>query len=170
MAEQKTFKGDFPCKVDGKGRIKLPAELLNQLNDFDGHEVKALTFGVARGGKCLRVFTDKMWSEHMAGLMRLRGANKNHDMLMRVFGKVLAEVSIDTAGRVLIPKRVKGMYDLVSEVVFATYTDNIELKTQTLFDEEWANVDFDMLNDMLDESLGGADDVVPKEGENDNSL
>jgi|GEM_PF-3210486 len=168
MAEQKTFKGDFPCKVDGKGRIKLPAELLSQLNGYDGHEVKTLTFGVSRKGDCLRMFTDKMWSEHMAGLMRLRGANKNHDMVMRVFGKVLAEVSIDSSGRILIPKRVKEMYGLLSEVVFATYTDNVELKTQALFDEEWANVDFAMLSNILDESLGGVDDVVPKENEKDN--
>ena len=54
---QNQILGEYPCKVDAKGRVRLPSALLKQLEDFGAYK-----FVVNRGyKKYLVLYPEKVW-------------------------------------------------------------------------------------------------------------
>ena len=119
-----------------------------------------LTFGIANGGKGLRLYTDSMWDEHLEQLDNLKYFNQNHLQLMRTWSRVLAEVNIDSAGRILLPKRVKELFGLDSELAFNCMLDVVELKSKEVYEREFFGTDYQAMSQTSNAVMGGKDDVT----------
>lgn len=117
------FIGEYECKMDGKGRVMLPANLRKQIPDEAGDRLV-----VNRGfDKCLTLYTKADWQIETDKLQGLNSFNKKDRLFIRLFNNGATEVQIDTASRVLVPKKLQEYAELENEVVLYAYENKIEI-------------------------------------------
>lgn len=117
------FIGEYECKMDGKGRVMLPANLRKQIPDEAGDRLV-----INRGfDKYLTIYTKADWQTETDKLQGLNSFNKKDRMFIRLFNNGATEVQIDTAARVLIPKKLQEYAELENELVLYAYENKIEI-------------------------------------------
>ncbi|MCB9251913.1 MAG: division/cell wall cluster transcriptional repressor MraZ [Flavobacteriales bacterium] len=117
------FIGEFEGKVDAKGRVVLPSGLKKQLPSGSQEHLV-----INRGfDKCLVVYTRDDWEKETQKLEGLDSFNKLDRQFIRIFNNGATEVSLDTANRLLIPKKL-GLYaEIENEVILYAYDNKIEI-------------------------------------------
>ena len=78
----KNFIGTYECKMDDKGRIKLPSSLVKQMENFGGDSfvVKRSVFQ-----SCLEVYPMNGWEKLMEKINKLnRFQKKNADFIDKI--------------------------------------------------------------------------------------
>lgn len=115
--------GEYECKMDVKGRVKLPAGILRQLSGS-----ASLSFVVNRGfDKCLMLYPKSVWDKKTQEVMQLNIYNPKEREFMRYFYRGATEVSTDSAERILIPKSLAEYAALGKEVILFAYIEQIEI-------------------------------------------
>lgn len=107
------FFETYECKIDDKGRLKLPSPLMKHLEKFSEEElvVKRSVFE-----NCLEVYPVKPWEKLMNKVNKLnRFIQKNADFI-RKFTAGVKMVEVDKAERILIPKDLKTFAGLNKEL------------------------------------------------------
>jgi MraZ protein len=142
------YIGEFECKLDEKGRVVVPAGLKRQLpKDAVGKLVLNRGFE-----KCLTLYTRKDWNEELNNLSSLNHFNKKHRMFIRQFSNGATEVNLDTASRILIPKKLSEYAEIQNEAVFYAYGNRIEI---------WSKANYDLMMDIdADDFANLAEDVM----------
>ncbi len=138
--------GEFECKVDAKGRLKMPATLLKQLG------MEHARFTINRGFENhLMIYPQDVWEKKTKEINHLNIYVKKNRQAIRYFHRGATQLSCDTADRILIPKRLMEYADLRKEVVLFAYNEQIEL---------WAKDQYDAMLDMEPEDFSQlAEDV-----------
>ena len=98
------LRGNYPAKVDTKGRLKIPSAFMGTLQDY-GDEF----FVTSENGDHVRVYPMRVWSAIEEKLARLSSHNATKQkFLMRTsyFGQA---VKLDGQGRLLIPPVLRGL-------------------------------------------------------------
>ena len=94
------FFGEYECKLDEKGRLKLPSAILHQLGENNSRE-----FVANRGfERCLYLFPKDIWT---VKLNEVRGLNEylpEVRQFKRYFYRGATEFTPDKADRILLPK------------------------------------------------------------------
>ena len=143
------FIGDFTCKLDAKGRIVLPAPFKKIMvaNGSDRFVVRKDLFE-----NCLILTPFNQWETELEKIRaKLNAYKRDHNKFIRAFFKGLAEVSFDSNGRLLIPKKLKETIGAGSEVVLVGVDSHIEI---------WNDKEYDSL-DIAPEELGKlAEDIL----------
>ncbi|HMQ05928.1 MAG TPA: division/cell wall cluster transcriptional repressor MraZ [Saprospiraceae bacterium] len=144
------LKGEFECKLDPKGRLKLPAALLRQLeseNDF--------SFTVNRGfEKNLMLYPKNIWEEKTREInQRLNNYNKKHRQFIRYFYRGATEVIPDGADRILLPKSLMEHAGLDKEIILFAYQHQIEIWSKDQYLNALNNEPEDF-SDLADEVFG----------------
>ena len=94
------FFGEYECKLDEKGRLKLPSAILNQLGDNSSPE-----FVANRGfERCLNLFPKKVWNIKLAEVQGLNEYLPEVRQFKRYFYRGATEFTPDKADRILLPK------------------------------------------------------------------
>ena len=75
----------------------------------------------------------------MDELSRLNQFERKSRDFIRKFMRGATELSLDAAGRVLIPKSLQAYAAITSEVVLASQFNKIEVWSKTKYDEQWEN-------------------------------
>lgn len=150
--QTKQLLGEYDCKLDAKGRMRLPSSLIAQLGEGEKHK-----FVVNRGfEKCLMLYPEAMWKKISGEVDQLNLYNKKNRNFVRYFYRGAQELQMDSADRILFPKRLLEYAGIGKEVVLSAYNGRIEVWTKSeydnLLDEE--PVDF---SDLADEVLGNSD-------------
>ncbi|BAX80612.1 division/cell wall cluster transcriptional repressor MraZ [Labilibaculum antarcticum] len=146
-----TFIGDYPCRLDSKGRVLLPSAFRKLLNG--GSESRC----VLRKNlyeKCLDLYSISEW-EKQTELVRAKvnPFNKKHAGFLREFFRGTAEVLIDGNGRILIPKKFFDFAGFSKDITLAGQDGKIEIwDTETY---EKSALGQDGFSDLADEILGG---------------
>jgi MraZ protein len=146
-----TFIGDYPCKLDAKGRVLLPSAFRKLLN---GASENRCVLRKNLYEKCLDLYPLPEW-ERQADMVRsrLNSFNKKHAGFMREFFRGTAEVQIDGNGRILIPKKFFEFAGFSKNVTLAGQDGKIEIwDTKTYEQSEWSQEGF---SDLANEILGG---------------
>jgi MraZ protein len=107
-----TFRGSYQATVDDKGRLKLPARLKGQLEQWYGPHVFITSIGPAE----LRVYPLPVWEE----LERRFIARPSMDPLVQRLlehANYGQEDEMDAQGRVLIPVLLREVLAVAGEVV-----------------------------------------------------
>jgi MraZ protein len=150
--------GEFECKLDAKGRIRLPSTLLRQLG-----EAGVITFVVNRGfEKCLMLYPKDVWDKKAAEVNQLNIYNTRQRNFKRYFYRGATKLATDTADRVLVPKSLLEYAGAGKEVVLFAYHEQIEIWSKESYNQ--------MLQEEPDEFAELADDVFgfdKSEGESD---
>ena len=119
------FIGNIEAKTDSKGRVFLPACFRRILQSV-GCDKIMLRKDVYQD--CLVLYPVSSWNEQLDLLRsRLDKWNSRHQMIFRQFVADVEELSIDSNGRILLPKRYLSMADIKQEVRFIGMDDTIEI-------------------------------------------
>lgn len=107
-----TFRGSFQATIDEKGRLKLPARLKTQLEEWYGGQVFVTSLGPSE----LRVYPLAVWEE----LERRFLARPSMDPLVQRLlehANYGQEDEMDAQGRVLVPALLRDVLAITGEVV-----------------------------------------------------
>jgi MraZ protein len=115
--------GEYDCKLDAKGRIRIPSALVKQLGGKEN-----LKFTLNRGyEKHLMIYPEKVWEKKTIEIDQLNSDSNDEREAIRYFYRGATEIEADTAERILIPKRLAEWAGIDSEIVLFAYQDKIEL-------------------------------------------
>jgi MraZ protein len=119
------FIGNIEAKTDSKGRVFLPA-CFRRILQSGGCEKVMLRKDVYQD--CLVLYPEESWNEQLNLLRsKLDKWNSKHQMIFRQFVADVEELSIDSNGRILLPKRYMNMAVIKQEVRFIGMDDTIEI-------------------------------------------
>lgn len=129
-----SFLGEFEVTLDTKGRFLLPAGVKRQLP-----ESEATRFVINRGiDKCLTLYPLQNWKPIFDRVLELDDFDPKAREFRRHYLNGAEEVEPDTAGRILIPPRLKEYAGLVKDAVLVAVGNKIEIwdqeKYQQFFD------------------------------------
>jgi len=126
-----TFIGDFPCKVDAKGRIILPMAFKKQMpSAAQDHFVVRKDIYV----NCLVLYAMDDWNRQLENIRKLNPYNREHNMFLRNFFKGTAELALDNNNRMLIPKRLMDLIGAERDVVLAGQYGRIEIWPASVYE------------------------------------
>ena len=122
--------GEFDCKLDAKGRMMVPSGLKKQLPNVDQEGLV-----VNRGfEKHLVIYPRKVWEDIVTELSKLNQFETKTREFIRFFTRGATELTLDSAGRVNLPKSLLEYAGIESEVVLACQFNKIELWSKSAYD------------------------------------
>ena len=127
------FLGEYECKLDTKGRMVLPAALKRQMPDVE-REGLVINRGLEAH---LVIYTRAEWNRIMEKLSGLNQFERKSREFIRKFMRGATELTLDSAGRVLIPKTLQAYAGMTTEIVLASQFDKIEVWAKERYDELW---------------------------------
>jgi MraZ protein len=107
-----TFRGSFQATIDEKGRLKLPARLKTQLEEWYGARV----FVTSLKPDELRVYPLPVWEELVRSFLAQPSLNPLVQRLLE-HANYGQEDEVDAQGRVLIPALLRETVGMDGEVV-----------------------------------------------------
>ncbi|MFD2161000.1 division/cell wall cluster transcriptional repressor MraZ [Paradesertivirga mongoliensis] len=143
------FLGEFECKLDAKGRLMLPAGLRKQMPDVE-REGLVINRGFE---KHLVIYTRKEWDTIVADLSKLNQYEKKTREFIRYFTRGATELSVDAAGRVLLPKSLMEYGEISADVVLASQFNKIEVWAKDAYDSQLDNEPDNFAN-LAEEVMG----------------
>ena len=126
------FYETYECKIDDKGRLKLPSSLVKLLEATENKNfvVKRSVFQ-----QCLEIYPMQPWEKIMAKINGLnRFVKKNADFI-RMFTAGVKNVELDASERILIPKDLKQFAGLSKEIVIAGAGELFEVWDKTAYEK-----------------------------------
>ncbi len=142
--------GEYECKIDAKGRMRLPSSLTNQVG-----EGEQLTFVINRGfEQCLNIYPESVWETITKEINQLNIYKKENRKFVRYFYRGAQKVTLDSAGRILISKRLLEYAGVNKVAVLAGVNDKVEL---------WSSENYDgMIDDEPDDFADLAEGIFDK--------
>ena len=113
------LRGNYPAKVDEKGRVKIPAAFLEELREY-GNKF----YVTSENGDYVRVYPMKIWNEIEEKLARLSSHNRTKQKFLtrtNYYGQV---VELDGQGRLLVPgilresAQMRGDVDVLGNLTY----------------------------------------------------
>lgn len=126
------FIGEYECKIDGKGRLVIPAKLKKQLPP-EAQEVLVVNRGF---DKCLNLFTKIEWEKETNKLNTLNLFDRFDRQFNRVFNNGAQEINIDSSDRILLPKKLQEYAEIFTDVVLFAYSNRIEIWSAKVYEQE----------------------------------
>ena len=147
--------GQYECKVDAKGRVRIPSDLLGQ---FPEGESKKFVLNRGVDGH-IAMFPNKIWEQTSSKVNALNQYKKANRDFKRYFFRGAIEIEIDGNDRILVPKRLLEYGQIEKELTILAYGDNIELWAKDLFEAK-VNQEPDDFSDMAEDVLGDIEDMA----------
>jgi len=145
------FIGEYSGKIDAKGRVIFPAPFRRMLASYETEELV-----INRGFEpCLVVYPRKVWEAISLKLSQLNQYQEKNRMFVRKFNNGATLLSLDGAGRILIPKMLLGYAGLGSDIYFAANGDKIEIWDKAAY-ESMMQVDPGDFAALAEEVMGGS--------------
>ena len=119
------FIGNIEAKIDSKGRVFLPA-VFRKVMQSSEEDTLVMRKDVFQN--CLVLYPESVWNAQADALRsKLSRWNKQHQQIFRQFVSDVELISIDTSGRILLPRRYMDMADIQQQVKFLGVGDTIEI-------------------------------------------
>lgn len=110
------FFETYECKIDDKGRLKLPSSLIKLLQSTDD---KSFVIKRSVFQPCLEVYPTQPWDKLMNKVNGLNRFIKKNADFIRMFTAGAKNIELDTSERILIPRDLKQYALLNKEIVIA---------------------------------------------------
>ncbi len=145
----KNFIGTYECKIDDKGRLKLPASLIKQMENFDD---KAFVVKRSVFQSCLEVYPMNAWDKVMGKINKLNRFIKKNADFIRMFTAGVKTVELDNAGRLQVSKDLMTFAALQKDVVITSAGELFEIwdkeayeKVISINEEDFASLAEDVM-------------------------
>jgi MraZ protein len=123
--------GEYECKIDDKGRMRMPSGLISQLGEREQY-----SFIMNRGiEKCLMLYPSETWERISDDIDQLDQFEIDARRFQRYFLRGAQEVVMDNADRILINKRLMEWAGIEKEVILLGLRDRIEIWSLAAYDE-----------------------------------
>jgi len=125
------FTSEYECKLDGKGRLVLPAKIKSNLPDSSGSEL------VMRKGfePCLILYPFTEYKKIYSRIAGLNEFNAEYRRLQRNFFRNTTQVELDSMGRFLIPKNMLNFAGIDREAIVVGMGNKIEIWNPGKYEE-----------------------------------
>lgn len=141
------FRGESHLKVDGKGRVSIPALFRRVLEAGDPNWTEGLNpelvivYGDHRR-KFLECYTMEAIDEVDAKIAALPRGSMERKMLERMFHGQSYPTSVDETGRIVLPAKLRAKIGLEDEAFFIAAGDTFQIwKPETYESEELARTE-----------------------------
>lgn len=147
------FIGTYECKIDNKGRLKIPSLLAKQME-----EVGNRNFVVKRSvfQNCLEVYPLGRWDALMLKINKLNRFIKKNADFIRIFTAGVKSVELDNAGRLQIAKDLTVFANLDKEVVVTSAGELFEIWDKETYEKVISSNHYDFAN-LAEEVMGSID-------------
>ena len=128
MAISPVLRGNYPAKVDEKGRVKIPASFLEALREY-GNKF----YVTSENGDYVRVYPMKIWNEIEEKLARLSSHNRTKQKFLtrtNYYGQV---VELDGQGRILVPPILRESAQMRGDVDVLGNLNYLQIWNHTRF-------------------------------------
>ncbi|EOR94134.1 Cell division protein MraZ [Arcticibacter svalbardensis MN12-7] len=144
--------GEFECKLDTKGRLMIPAGLRKQMPEAEKDGLV-----VNRGfEKHLVIYGRKEWDGIMEDLSKLNPFEEKNRQFIRYFMRGATDLSLDAAGRILLPKSLLDYAGVNADVTLSSQFNKIELWAKDAYDAQLDNVP-ENFSKLAQEVMGNAE-------------
>ena len=155
-----TFRGEFQQKLDGKGRVSVPAPFRRVIEKGDPEWMEGLrpNFAIVYGGakrQFLECYTIQGIDEIDRRIKRMAIGSTERKRLERLYSTFSLVTNIDDDGRIVLSQKMRDKLDLDAEILFAAAGDRFEIWKP----ETWADQVGDDIDEWLDEM---PDDFDPR--------
>ncbi|WP_102979019.1 MULTISPECIES: division/cell wall cluster transcriptional repressor MraZ [Chryseobacterium] len=150
----RNFIGTYECKIDDKGRLKVPSSLIKQMEDFEDK-----TFVVKRSvfQPCLEVYPMKAWDKLMDKINKLNRFIKKNADFIRMFTAGVKTVELDTAGRLQISKDLTHFGGLTKDIVITSAGELFEIWDKEAYEKVIATNEDDFAS-LAEDVMGAFDE------------
>jgi MraZ protein len=125
------FLSEIECKLDAKGRLSLPSAVRKKLAPEAEEK-----FVANRGyDNCITLFPMDEWQRITSGVNQLDMFDKKNLDFARSFYRGATELELDSAGRLLLPKRLCEYAGIDKEIVLSAWSTRIEIWSKERFDQ-----------------------------------
>jgi MraZ protein len=145
--------GEYEVRLDAKGRFLFPSDLRKQLPTVSPND-----FVLNKGFEdCLTLYPLVEWEKISEKLSKMNLFKPKNRMFYRLFHQGAKQVSLDNAGRILIPTTHVERVGIKHDVMLIAYNDRIEIWDKTKY---FAVIEENMPDfaDLADEVMGDTDD------------
>ncbi|MBT6252417.1 MAG: division/cell wall cluster transcriptional repressor MraZ [Flavobacteriaceae bacterium] len=146
--------GTHECKLDPKGRVKLPVSLVKQLKGVETFVLKRSVFQ-----KCLELYTLEEWTALMEKVNKLNRFKKKNNDFIRRFTAGIKMIELDAATRILVPKDLLHIASLDKAIVLSSAINMIEIWDKELYEQAIDDATLDFA-ELAEEVMGNEDDDV----------
>ncbi|MCH1385207.1 MAG: division/cell wall cluster transcriptional repressor MraZ [Flavobacteriaceae bacterium] len=146
--------GTHECKLDPKGRVKLPVSLVKQLKGIETFVLKRSVFQ-----KCLELYTLEEWTALMEKVNKLNRFKKKNNDFIRRFTAGVKMIELDAATRILVPKDLLHIASLDKAIVLSSAINMIEIWDKELYEQAIDDATLDFA-ELAEEVMGNEDDDV----------
>ncbi len=118
------FRGNYPTRVDEKGRLKVPADFKRVIEEKYG----AQFYITSMDGKVAQIYPFEEWErieQKLAALSNFNPTKKKFLTRTNYYGQV---VEMDGQGRLLIPQLLRESAGLKGEVAVMGYLNRLEVQ------------------------------------------
>ncbi|MCD6277451.1 division/cell wall cluster transcriptional repressor MraZ [candidate division WOR-3 bacterium] len=125
------YIGEALHSMDHKGRVFIPAKYRKLLVPEDN-----LTMVITRGlDRNLLLFPYTVWNRYVEKLLQLPYSNRDVRSRIRVLTSRAEELSIDSQGRIMLPRQLLEYAGIKKEVLFIGMLDKVELWNPEIYRE-----------------------------------
>jgi MraZ protein len=143
--------GEYDCKIDPKGRMRLPSGLIGQLGERESY-----TFVINRGFEnCLMLYPIEVWEEISKKINQLNTYGRKEREFVRYFYRGASKITMDAADRILLTKGLLDYAGIDKDVVLSAFNDSIEIWSKDQYDNMLDN-EPDNFADLAEELLGSS--------------
>lgn len=150
-----SFIGTYECKIDDKGRLKVPSSLIKQMENFDD---KAFIVKRSVFQPCLEVYPMNAWDKVMGKINKLNRFIKKNADFIRMFTAGVKIVELDNAGRLQISKDLTVFANLQKDIVITSAGELFEVwdkdgyeKVISISEDDFANLAEDVMGAFEEE-------------------
>jgi MraZ protein len=123
--------GEYKLKMDAKGRVKLPANLLKQLQTTGNYD-----FVINRGyEKNLILHPQDVWDEKTNRLNHLDINIETNRRAVRYFYRGATAVTADASDRILLPKFLIQYAGIEKQIVLLAFLNQVEIWSVSAYEE-----------------------------------
>ena len=140
------FRGESVHKVDQKGRVSVPAPFRRVLEEGDPDWTEGLNpnFVLIYGmpsGHCLEGYTIEGAARLDEKVSRMGSFSRERRALERLLNTQSVYVAVDENGRIVLPQRLREMFGLEEEALFAGMGEHFQIWAPKAYGEDMAGID-----------------------------
>jgi transcriptional regulator MraZ len=128
VAISPVLRGNYPAKVDDKGRVKIPAAFLEALREY-GNKF----YVTSENGDYVRVYPMKIWNEIEEKLARLSSHNRTKQKFLTRTNYYGQLVELDGQGRILVPSILRESAQMRGDVDVLGNLNYLQIWNHTRF-------------------------------------
>ena len=129
--KQYQFTGEYECKLDAKGRLKLPTAIIKRIGGDEN-----LKFTINRGfEKHLMLYPNDVWEMKTNEINQLNIYSTQQRQAIRYFYRGATELEMDTAERINLPGSLMEYAGIDKDVVLFAYQNQIEIWAKDKYEE-----------------------------------